>query len=149
VGSLKGPRLRAVVVKTTVPVGTGVRVRPVLDEVGLGPVGDTANPEFTVEGRAVEDFLNPDRVVIGASDPDTARLAADLHEDVNGPVVTMDVESAEMAEMASNALLATKISFINEIAALRELAGGDVEMVSKAVGLDHRLGGHFLRAGIG
>ncbi|MGW1976623.1 UDP-glucose dehydrogenase family protein [Streptomyces sp. NPDC001889] len=150
VDSLAGAgHLRAVVVKSTVPVGTGARVRAALDRAGLGHVGYASNPEFTAEGRAVQDFLAPDRVVIGSSDPGTARLIGELHAGVNGPVVVMDVESAEMSKMAANALLATKISFINEIATLCELAGGDVEMVAKAVGMDHRLGPHFMRAGIG
>ncbi|MET9648579.1 UDP-glucose dehydrogenase family protein [Streptomyces syringium] len=148
--SLKGAeRLAAVVVKSTVPVGTGARARSVLDEVGLGRVGYASNPEFTAEGRAVSDFLNPDRVVIGASDADTARLVEELHQGVNGDVVVMDIPSAEMAKMASNALLATKISFINEIANVCEATGADIGNVARAVGLDHRLGRHFLQAGIG
>lgn len=148
VDSLAGAEhLRAVVVKSTVPVGTGARVRAALDRAGLRHVGYASNPEFTAEGRAVADFLAPDRVVIGSADPETARLIGELHAGVDGPVVVTDVESAEMSKMAANALLATKISFINEIATLCELAGGDVEMVAKAVGMDHRLGPHFLRAG--
>lgn len=150
VRSLEGAtRLKAVVVKSTVPVGTGARVRAALDEAGLSHVGYAANPEFTAEGRAVEDFLHPDRVVIGAADDATARLIEELHAGVDGPVVVMDVRSAEMVKLASNALLATKISFINEIATLCEKTGADVEEVAKAVGLDHRLGPHFLRPGIG
>ncbi|MEW9550243.1 UDP-glucose/GDP-mannose dehydrogenase family protein [Nonomuraea sp. NPDC050783] len=150
VRSLAGAReLRAVVVKSTVPVGTGARVRAVLDEAGLSHVGYASNPEFTAEGTAVNDFLHPDRVVVGASDEAVARLVAELHEGVDGPVVTMDVRSAEMVKLASNALLATKISFINEIATLCEKTGADVTEVAHAVGLDHRLGPHFLRAGIG
>ncbi|GAA4560953.1 UDP-glucose/GDP-mannose dehydrogenase family protein [Planotetraspora kaengkrachanensis] len=141
--------LRAVVVKSTVPVGTGARVRAALDAAGLGHVGYAANPEFTAEGRAVEDFLHPDRVVIGADDDATAALISELHTGVDGPVVVMDVRSAEMAKLASNALLATKISFINEIATLCEKTGADVEDVARAVGMDHRLGHHFLRPGIG
>ncbi|MGW4801211.1 UDP-glucose dehydrogenase family protein, partial [Nonomuraea sp. NPDC004297] len=108
-----------------------------------------ANPEFTAEGRAVTDFMRPDRIVIGATDEATAGLIADLHDGVDGPVVVMDVRSAEMVKLASNALLATKISFINEIATLCEKTGADVEEVARAVGLDHRLGPHFLRPGIG
>ncbi|EFG03961.1 UDP-glucose/GDP-mannose dehydrogenase family protein (plasmid) [Streptomyces clavuligerus] len=147
VDSLAGAgHLRAVVVKSTVPVGTGARVRAALDRAGLGHVGYASNPEFTAEGRAVEDFLAPDRVVIGSSDAETARLIGELHAGVDGPVVVMDVESAEMSKMAANALLATKISFINEIATLCELTGGDVEMVAKAVGMDHRLGPRVPRA---
>ncbi|MFB4274119.1 UDP-glucose/GDP-mannose dehydrogenase family protein [Nonomuraea sp. MTCD27] len=150
VRSLEGAtQLKAVVVKSTVPVGTGARVRTALDEAGLAHVGYAANPEFTAEGRAVSDFLNPDRIVIGAADEATAQLIAELHDGVDGPVVVMDVRSAEMVKLASNALLATKISFINEIATLCEKTGADVEEVARAVGLDHRLGPHFLRPGIG
>ncbi|MCK2216088.1 UDP-glucose/GDP-mannose dehydrogenase family protein [Actinomadura sp. ATCC 31491] len=150
VRSLAGAtHLKAVVVKSTVPVGTGSRVRAVLDEIGLAHVGYASNPEFTAEGTAVRDFLRPDRIVVGASGEETARFVAELHEGVDGPVVTMDVRSAEMVKLASNALLATKISFINEIATLCEKTGADVTEVAHAVGLDHRLGPHFLRAGIG
>ncbi|MEV1000326.1 UDP-glucose/GDP-mannose dehydrogenase family protein [Nonomuraea sp. NPDC050202] len=150
VKSLEGAtHLKAVVVKSTVPVGTGARVRAALDAAGLAHVGYAANPEFTAEGRAVADFMRPDRIVIGAGDEATAQLIADLHHGVEGPVVVMDVRSAEMVKLASNALLATKISFINEIATLCEKTGADVEEVARAVGLDHRLGPHFLRPGIG
>ncbi|TYB65301.1 UDP-glucose/GDP-mannose dehydrogenase family protein [Nonomuraea sp. PA05] len=150
VKSLEGAaHLKAVVVKSTVPVGTGARVRSALDAAGLSHVGYAANPEFTAEGRAVADFMRPDRIVIGAADEATAQLIADLHDGVDGPVVVMDVRSAEMVKLASNALLATKISFINEIATLCEKTGADVEEVARAVGLDHRLGPHFLRPGIG
>ncbi|MCF6474957.1 UDP-glucose/GDP-mannose dehydrogenase family protein [Nonomuraea sp. MG754425] len=150
VRSLEGAtHLKAVVVKSTVPVGTGARVRSALDAAGLAHVGYAANPEFTAEGRAVTDFMRPDRIVIGATDEATAGLIADLHDGVDGPVVVMDVRSAEMVKLASNALLATKISFINEIATLCEKTGADVEEVARAVGLDHRLGPHFLRPGIG
>ncbi|MEV4568907.1 UDP-glucose/GDP-mannose dehydrogenase family protein [Nonomuraea sp. NPDC049419] len=150
VRSLEGAEhLRAVVMKSTVPVGTGTRVRAALDEAGLSHVGYAANPEFTAEGSAVRDFMRPDRIVIGSADDATAALVAGLHEGIEGPVVVMDVRSAEMVKLASNALLATKISFINEIATLCEKTGADVEEVARAVGLDHRLGPHFLRPGIG
>ncbi|MET8866831.1 UDP-glucose/GDP-mannose dehydrogenase family protein [Nonomuraea sp. NPDC004580] len=150
VRSLEGAEhLRAVVMKSTVPVGTGTRVRAALDEAGLSHVGYAANPEFTAEGSAVRDFMRPDRIVIGSADDATAALVAELHEGIEGPVVVMDVRSAEMVKLASNALLATKISFINEIATLCEKTGADVEEVARAVGLDHRLGPHFLRPGIG
>lgn len=150
VESLKAaPHLVAVVVKSTVPVGTGTRVRAVLDEAGMERVGYASNPEFTAEGQAVSDFMHPDRVIVGAQDQETAQLVADLHQGVHGPIELMDVASAEMVKLASNAALMTKISFINEIASLCELTGADVEVVSKAVGLDHRIGPHFLKAGIG
>ncbi|MFC4120265.1 UDP-glucose dehydrogenase family protein [Nonomuraea zeae] len=150
VRSLEGAaHLRAVAVKSTVPVGTGSRVRAALDAAGLAHVGYASNPEFTAEGTAVGDFMHPDRIVVGASDEATAGLISELHQGVDGPIVVMDVRSAEMVKLASNALLATKISFINEIATLCEKTGADVEEVARAVGLDHRLGSHFLRPGIG
>ncbi|ROO87148.1 UDPglucose 6-dehydrogenase [Actinocorallia herbida] len=142
-------RLQAVVTKSTVPVGTGARIRAALDGMGLVAVGYGSNPEFTAEGRAVGDFMNPDRVVVGAADDATARLIAEIHQGVNGPVVVMDVESAELTKLAANALLATKISFANEIANLAEAVGGDAASVLQAVGMDHRLGAHFLNPGLG
>lgn len=141
--------LVAVVVKSTVPVGTGARVRAALDERGLTDVGYASNPEFTAEGRAVDDFLHPDRVVIGASDDTTATWVAALYSALDSPVERMDVASAEMVKLASNALLATRITFINEIATVCEATGADIGHVSRAVGLDHRLGPHFLQAGLG
>jgi UDPglucose 6-dehydrogenase len=141
--------LKAVVMKSTVPVGTGEQVQAALAAAGLGHVAYVANPEFTAEGRAVADFLHPDRVVIGSSDPAAADLVAALHEGVDGPVAAMSVASAEMVKLASNALLATKITFINEIAAVCEATGADVQEVAAAVGMDHRLGRHFLNAGFG
>lgn len=150
VRSLEGAsHLRTVVVKSTVPVGTGGRARAVLDEAGLAHVGYVSNPEFTAEGRALEDFMHPDRIVIGAGEEESGRLVAALHEGIEAPVVFMDVRSAEMVKLASNALLATKISFANEMATLCENTGADVGEVLRAVGMDHRLGPSFLRPGIG
>ncbi len=142
--------LVAIVVKSTVPVGTGARVRAALDERGLTHVGYASNPEFTAEGRAVEDFLHPDRVVIGTSEGDKAAAwVTALYKPLNSPIELMDVASAEMVKLASNALLATRITFINEIATVCEATGADIGHVSRAVGLDHRLGPHFLKAGLG
>ena len=141
--------LTAVVVKSTVPVGTGSRIRAALDDAGLANVGYAANPEFTAEGTAVNDFLHPDRIVVGAWDGATADLVAEVHQGIDGPTVVMDVASAEMVKLASNALLMTKISFINEIANVCQATGADITHVAKAVGLDHRLGPHFLKAGLG
>jgi UDPglucose 6-dehydrogenase len=150
VESVRGSEhLAALVVKSTVPVGTGERIRAALDAAGLGHVGYGANPEFTAEGKAIGDFMNPDRIVVGAADPATAALIAEIHAGVNGPVMTMDVKSAEMVKLMANALLATKISFANEAANVCEATGADVELVMAAVGADHRLGAHFLHAGIG
>jgi UDPglucose 6-dehydrogenase len=137
------------VMKSTVPVGTGEKVRSDLDARGLGHVGYVSNPEFLREGRAVSDFLEPDRVIIGASDAADARAVADLYVGLGAPVITTDVPSAEMIKYASNAFLATKISFINEIANVCEETGADVLEVARGMGLDHRIGTHFLKPGIG
>ncbi|MFF9819396.1 UDP-glucose dehydrogenase family protein [Streptomyces sp. NPDC014006] len=141
--------LRAVVVKSTVPVGTGARIRHALDDAGLAHVAYASNPEFTAEGHAIEDFMHPDRIVIGTDDPSAALLVQTLHHGIPGPVETMDIASAEMVKMAANALLATKISFTNEIAALCEATGADITHVTRAIGQDHRLGPHFMQAGLG
>jgi UDPglucose 6-dehydrogenase len=137
------------VMKSTVPVGTGEKVRTRLDARGLTHVGYAANPEFLAEGSAVRDFMNPDRVVVGAyTEADAAAVAA-LYETLDAPVVRADVSSAEMIKLAANAFLMTRISFINEIANVCEATGADVVQVAEGVGLDRRLGPHFLRAGIG
>jgi UDPglucose 6-dehydrogenase len=150
VEALKGAaHLKALVVKSTVPTGTGAKIRAYLDQAGLGHVGYASNPEFTAEGRAVADFMHPDRIVIGAFDEASAALVAEIHEGVDGPVMAMDVLSAETVKLTANALLATKISFANEVANLCEATGADVEQVMGAVGADHRLGVHFLKAGLG
>jgi UDPglucose 6-dehydrogenase len=138
-----------VVMKSTVPVGTGEKVRHRLAARGLDGVGYVSNPEFTAEGTAVRDFMHPDRVVVGAfDDPDGDAVAA-LHERIDAPVVRCDVASAEMIKLAANAALMTRISFINEIANVCEATGADVVQVAEGVGLDRRIGPSFLRAGIG
>jgi UDPglucose 6-dehydrogenase len=137
------------VMKSTVPVGTGEKVRAGLDQRGLDHVGYASNPEFLAEGRAVRDFLAPDRVVIGAFDSEDGDAVAALYSSVEAPIVRTDVNSAEMIKLAANAFLMTRISFINEIANVCEATGADVVKVAEGVGLDHRLGPHFLRAGIG
>jgi UDPglucose 6-dehydrogenase len=136
----------ALVMKSTVPVGTGrsiQRRRP-----GTGYV---SNPEFLKEGNAVADFMRPDRVVIGADDGSSeyADRVAALYAPLDAPVVKTDVASAEMIKLASNAFLATKISFINEIANVSEELGADVQEVAYGMGLDARIGPKFLQAGIG
>jgi UDPglucose 6-dehydrogenase len=137
------------VMKSTVPVGTGEKVRAGLDARGLDNVGYVSNPEFLSEGRAVADFMNPDRIVIGAFEPEDGDAVEALYEGVTAPVVRCDINSAEMIKLAANAFLMTRISFINEIANVCELTGADVTKVAEGIGLDHRLGPHFLRAGIG
>jgi UDPglucose 6-dehydrogenase len=137
------------VMKSTVPVGTGERVRARLDARGLAHVGYVSNPEFLAEGTALANFMEPDRVVVGGFSQDDADRVAALYDPLDAPVVRTDVASAEMIKLASNAALMTRISFINEIANVCELVGADVEEVARGVGLDRRLGPHFLRAGIG
>ena len=137
------------VMKSTVPVGTGEKVRAALDARGLEHVGYASNPEFLAEGSAVRDFMAPDRIVIGSFDAADADRVAELHVTLDAPIVRTDVASSEMIKLAANAFLMTRISFINEIANVCELVGADVEEVARGVGLDRRLGPHFLRAGIG
>jgi UDPglucose 6-dehydrogenase len=137
------------VMKSTVPVGTGEKVRAGLDQRSLDHVGYASNPEFLAEGRAVRDFMNPDRIVVGAFDPDDGDAVASLYEKIDAPIVRADVNSAEMIKLAANAFLMTRISFINEIANVCEATGADVVRVAEGIGLDKRLGPHFLRAGIG
>jgi len=134
------------VMKSTVPAGTGESIRR--DLPGLPYV---SCPEFLKEGTAVADFMHPDRVVIGADADaeDAAAAVAALYEPLGGEIVHTDVASAEMIKLASNAFLATKISFINEIANVCEEVGADVGEVSRGMGLDERIGSSFLRAGIG
>jgi UDPglucose 6-dehydrogenase len=138
-----------VVMKSTVPVGTGARVRARLDARGLDNVGYVSNPEFLAEGSAVADFKSPDRVVVGAFEPADAERVVELHGGIETEFVRTDVASAELVKLAANAFLSTRISFINEIANVCEFVGADVVDVARGVGLDHRLGPHFLRAGIG
>jgi UDP-glucose 6-dehydrogenase len=138
-------RDHAIVMKSTVPVGTGRSIRRSRD------IGYVSNPEFLQEGSAVSDFMNPDRVVVGTwedSDEFGDRVVA-LYEPLEAPIVRTDVASAEMIKLASNAFLATKISFINEIANVSEELGADVTEVARGMGLDERIGTEFLRAGIG
>ena len=135
--------------KSTVPVGTGKTIRHRLDERGLDDVGYVSNPEFTAEGTAVHDFMHPDRVVVGAFDEADAEVVASLHDGIEAPVIRCDVASAEMIKLAANAALVTRISFINEIANVCEATGADVLKVAEGIGLDHRIGPAFLRAGIG
>ena len=137
------------VMKSTVPVGTGEKVRAALDSRRLEQVAYVSNPEFLAEGTAIRDFMHPDRVVIGAFDDADSASVAELYSTLDATLLRTDVASAEMVKLAANAFLTTRVSFINEIANVCELVGADVEDVSRGVGLDHRLGPHFLRAGIG
>src|SRR5262245_20131913 len=141
----------AIVMKSTVPVGTGSNVVRRMSELGKPDFGYASNPEFLKEGTAVADFMKPDRVVVGA-DPHTgwaADAVAELYAPLDCPVVSTDVAATEMIKLASNAFLATKISFINEIANVCEEVGADVSEVAAGMGLDPRIGGSFLNAGVG
>jgi len=138
-----------VAMKSTVPVGTGEKVRHRLDARGLGHVGYVSNPEFTAEGTAVRDFMEPDRIVVGAFDEADGDAVEALHRGIDAPVVRSDVASAEMIKLAANAALMTRISFINEIANVCEATGADVVKVAEGIGHDRRIGKSFLRAGVG
>ena len=150
VDELPPPEERSLLVmKSTVPVGTGEKVRAALEARGLAHVGYVSNPEFLSEGTAVRDFMEPDRIVVGAFAEADIETVAALYGPLGAPVVRTDVASAEMIKLAANAFLMTRISFINEIANVCEATGADVVAVAEGIGLDHRLGPHFLRAGIG
>jgi len=137
------------VTKSTVPVGTGAAVQAELTQRGYKHIGYASNPEFLREGTAISDFMHADRVVVGSDEPTVAERVAQLYSGIDCPVLVTDVASAEMIKYASNAFLATKISFINEIANVCEATGADVTIVSQGMGMDHRIGPYFLQAGIG
>ncbi|MBA5866761.1 MAG: nucleotide sugar dehydrogenase [Nitrospira sp. CR1.3] len=145
---------KVIVTKSTVPVGTGDLLKKVITASQPKKVlfDVASNPEFLREGSAIEDFMRPNRVVIGSESEQAAQIMKDLYRPLyllETPFVVTDVPTAEMIKYASNAFLATKISFINEIATLCERVGADVQMVSKGMGLDHRIGSKFLHAGPG
>jgi len=142
-----GPRI--LITKSTVPVGTGAALEAELARRGHDHIRYCSNPEFLREGSAIQDFLHPDRVVVGAEDPEVCARVSSLYEPLGAPIICTTVASAEMIKYASNAFLATKISFINEIANVCEATGADVRTVAHGMGLDHRIGPHFLQAGIG
>ena len=142
-----------IVTKSTVPVGTNRKVREVIAAANPALDFDVAsNPEFLREGAAIDDFMKPDRVVVGVQSDRAAEVMANIYRPLylrDFPIVTTDLESAEMIKYAANAFLATKITFINEIAALCEKTGADVKAVSKGMGMDGRIGNKFLHAGPG
>jgi UDPglucose 6-dehydrogenase len=139
----------ALVMKSTVPVGTGDSIKRTFAEQGKGGFRYVSCPEFLKEGTAVKDFLEPDRVVIGDDGDWAGDAVVELYEPLGAPLVRTDIRSAEMVKLASNAFLATKISFINEIANVCEETGADVVEVARGMGLDDRIGPKFLQAGIG
>ncbi len=141
-----------IVNKSTVPIGTGDFVAEIIRENMPDPSVPfwvVSNPEFLREGSAVYDFMNPDRIVLGCTDREAAEKVAELYAPLQAPIIITDLRTAEMIKYASNAFLATKISFINEIANICEALGADVKVVAYGMGLDHRIGPEFLGAGIG
>jgi UDPglucose 6-dehydrogenase len=143
------PAGHALVMKSTVPCGTGASLQRVFAEQGKPGLGYVSCPEFLKEGSAVHDFLHPDRVVVGDNGDWAGDAVVELYAPLEAPLVRTDVASAEMVKLASNAFLATKISFINEIANVCEETGADVVEVARGMGLDERIGSRFLQAGIG
>lgn len=145
---------KVIATKSTVPVGTGEKLREVIKASQKQPIrfDIVSNPEFLREGSAIEDFLRPNRVVIGADSAEAVAIMKNLYRPLyllETPIVITDIPTSEMIKYASNAFLATKVSFINEIANLCEKVGADVQVVSRGMGLDHRIGSKFLHAGPG
>jgi len=148
---MEGPKL--IITKSTVPIGTGRMIERIIAESEhKHPASVVSNPEFLREGSAIEDFMRPDRVVIGVSDEEAVTLMKEIYAPLYSldiPFVVTNVESAELIKYAANGFLATKISFINEVAVLCEKLGGDIQDVARGMGLDHRIGPKFLQAGPG
>ena len=143
---------KVIVDKSTVPVGTSEKVREVVRKETTHPFSVVSNPEFLKQGAAIEDFMKPDRVVIGAEDERATELMLELYTPftrTGAPIMVMDCASAELAKYAANAMLATRISFMNEVANVCELVGADVDHVRKAIGSDRRIGTSFLFPGCG
>jgi UDPglucose 6-dehydrogenase len=143
---------KVIVNKSTVPVGTSERVREVIRRETTHPFSVVSNPEFLKQGAAVEDFMKPDRVVVGAEDPRAEALMRELYAPftrTGAPVMVMDCASAELSKYAANAMLAARISFMNEVANLCELVGADVDHVRQAIAADRRIGSSFLFPGVG
>jgi len=143
---------KVIVDKSTVPAGTADKVREVIRRETTHPFSVVSNPEFLKQGAAVDDFLKPDRVVIGADDERAAAIMTDLHSPftrTGAPIMVMDTTSAELCKYAANAMLATRISFMNEVANVCERYGADVDQVRRAVASDRRIGPAFLFPGIG
>ena len=148
--AMNGPK--TVVNKSTVPVGTAAKVKAAIEARTKHPVSVVSNPEFLKEGAAVDDFLKPDRVVIGTADPASEAVMRELYEPfvrTGKPILVMDNVSAELTKYASNAMLALRISFMNEVANLCDATGADVEMVRKGMATDSRIGPAFLFPGLG
>ena len=143
---------KVVITKSTVPVGTAAKVRDVISERTTTEFDVCSNPEFLKEGAAVDDFMKPDRVVVGVDSEHAASVVRELYSPfvrTGNPLILMDIASAELTKYTANAMLATRISFMNQIAALCEKVGADVTMVRKGIGSDQRIGRHFLFPGPG
>lgn len=143
---------RVIVDKSTVPVGTSEKVREIVAKHTTHPFSVVSNPEFLKQGAAIEDFMKPDRVVIGAEDPRSAEIMRELYAPftrTGAPIMMMDCASAELCKYAANAMLATRISFMNEVANVCEVVGADVDQVRRAVASDRRIGPAFLFPGVG
>jgi UDPglucose 6-dehydrogenase len=143
---------KVVVNKSTVPVGTAVKVRDVIRRETTHPFSVVSNPEFLKQGAAIDDFMKPDRVVIGAEDPRSAELMKELYAPftrTGAPIMMMDCPSAELSKYAANAMLATRISFMNEVSNVCEAVGANVDQVRRAVASDRRIGPSFLFPGVG
>jgi len=145
-------RYKLIVTKSTVPVGTTEKVRDIIAKESKHPFDVVSNPEFLKQGAAVEDFMKPDRVVVGAEDPRAAEIIRDLYAPfvrTGSPILLMDIRTAEMVKYTANAFLAARISFMNEIANLCEEVGADIDMIRKSIATDGRIGPAFLFAGVG
>jgi UDPglucose 6-dehydrogenase len=143
---------KVIVNKSTVPVGTAARVREVIRRETTHPFSVVSNPEFLKQGAAIDDFMKPDRVVIGAEDPRAREIMQELYAPftrTGAPIMMMDCASAELTKYAANAMLATRISFMNEVANVCEAVGADVDEVRRAIGSDTRIGTSFLFPGVG
>jgi UDPglucose 6-dehydrogenase len=149
VGAMPASDRHALVMKSTVPVGTGATIKRAFEEQGKTGFAYVSCPEFLKEGSALKDFLSPDRVVVGDEGDWAGDAVVELYKPLDVPLVRTDIASAEMIKLAANAFLATKISFINEIANVCEETGADVLEVARGMGLDRRIGTHFLKPGIG
>ncbi len=149
-GSMNGEKI--IVLKSTVPVGTNQKVRETVAKLTSHPFSVVSNPEFLKEGAALDDFLRPDRVVIGTDDPKVADIMKEIYAPfvrTGKPILIMDPASAELTKYAANAMLASRISFMNEMARLAERTGADISQIRRAVGSDNRIGHAFLFPGVG
>jgi UDPglucose 6-dehydrogenase len=145
-------RYKVIVTKSTVPVGTANKIREIIRKNTKQPFDVVSNPEFLKQGAAVEDFMKPDRVIVGADDPRPAEILRELYSPfvrTGNPVMIVDIQTAEIVKYAANAFLAARISFMNEIANLCETVGADVDMVRKGLASDSRIGPAFLFPGVG